>query len=96
MSDLLLSSASLLAGFILAAALLIGRTRRLRQDLRQRSAELAEAREKLHGLEAELEAAQKAAPHPTAEILADNAELRRRMDELADLLLEQGPSQSGG
>ena len=90
MSDLLPVALGLLAGFVLAAAILTGRIRQLRRDLRESGPEIADMRDTVRRLERELEATRARPAEDSAAILADNAELRRRMDELADALLAQG------
>ena len=72
---------------LLAAALLSVRLRQARSTVREKEVELAAARDSAKRLEEEAEALRASAEGRTAEILADNADLRRRMDQLADAIL---------
>ena len=86
-SDVLSFLLGVLTGFVVAAAILSPRLRGARSALRTREAELASARETERRLREEAEALRGGAEDRNAEILADNADLRRRMDELADAIL---------
>ncbi|MGA0598105.1 hypothetical protein [Enterovirga sp. CN4-39] len=97
MFDLLLLTAGLLAGVLATLAFLLPKLRKARATLQVIEAELAAARSERNGLTAELETARRAVEEQDAAIAAENAELRRRMDELADQILarEMPPPQAG-
>lgn len=90
MSPVPLFLIGLVTGILVAAAILSARLRAARSALRAREAELAAAREEAERLGGEVEALRRAGEGRSAEILADNADLRRRMDELADAILARG------
>ncbi len=79
----------LLAGALAVTAALLPRIRAGKAALTLLEADLTAAREERRALEAELQAAQDAADASRAVIDAENAELRRRMDELADLIMRR-------
>ena len=87
MSDLLLLSAGLLAGLVAAVVALLPPLRASRAMARLLESQLTSAKHERQALQAELAAAQEAADLRKREIDAENAELRGRMDELAELLM---------
>jgi hypothetical protein len=89
-SDLLLLFVGLLSGALAASAILVPRLRAARGAAELVEQRLASALKDRHELQGHLDAAQSALDTRAAEIAAENAELRRRMDELADLIMERG------
>ena len=90
MSDLVPFCIGLIGGVLVAAAIFVARARVVRRQLRAAETDLATGRDKVRRLETELTAAQARSEASAAEIAAGDAELRRRMDELADALLSKG------
>jgi hypothetical protein len=89
-SDLLLLFVGLLSGALAASAILVPRLRAARGGTVLLEQRLASALQDRHELQAHLDATQSAFDARGTEIAAENAELRRRMDELADLIMERG------
>jgi hypothetical protein len=94
-SEILLFLTGFVAGGLLIGAVLVPRLRHTRLTCRMLEGEITTARHERQQLEAELASARYAADARGSEILADNAELRRRMDELADMLLARHAPQKG-
>lgn len=87
MSELLLLLVGLTAGALAASLVLQPRLRAGRTALLLLQAELTASRHERRELEEELTAAREGAPSDRPGMAAENAELRRRMDELADMIL---------
>ena len=90
-SDILLLAAGGVAGFLAHA--LLGRRNRQREAARREA--LEQEVERLRGQRrdeaARIAALERAAAEPDPRIEAETAELRRRMDDLADALMRAGP-----
>ena len=94
MSDLLPLLVGFLAGALVTAAILVPRLRAERGATRMIEARLASALRERQDARAELDAAQDALAAGNAAIAAENAELRRRMDEIAELIMARGEKQN--
>jgi outer membrane murein-binding lipoprotein Lpp len=88
-SDILLLMAAFLAGAIAAGAVLLPRLRQVRGMVTLLESQLSGVGHERQALADELAAARDEAAVRDREIAAENAELRRRMDGLADLLMNQ-------
>jgi outer membrane murein-binding lipoprotein Lpp len=88
-SDILLLMAALLAGAIAAGAVLLPRLRQARGMVTLLESQLSGVGHERQALADELAASRDEAAVRDREIAAENAELRRRMDEIADLLMKQ-------
>ncbi|NNM73654.1 hypothetical protein [Enterovirga aerilata] len=89
MPDILLLLTGFLAGAFAAAAALVPKLRQARTTAALLETELSAARRDRGAMEAELQAAHDALDARDREIRIENAELRRRMDELADMIMRQ-------
>ena len=89
MSDLLLLLLGLLAGGLMVTAALLPSLRATRATAALLERELAAARAERNAIEADLRAAQEAADVSKAQIDAENAALRIRMDEVADMIMRR-------
>ena len=90
MSEFLLFLAGVLAGSAGTAAVLVPRFRARRATVQLLEARLAAGVKEHQSLQAELAAAQNSLNAQGAQVSAENAELRRRMDELADAIMRAG------
>ena len=90
MPDLLPLLLGLLAGALATAAILLPRLRAERGAVKLIEDRLASALRERQELQAELDAAQEALATRSSAIDAENEELRRRMDEIADLIMARG------
>lgn len=89
MAEILPFLIGLIAGLVVAGLPFAARVRRLRTEVRLKDAALAAAREVVRKLQDEAEAARLRPAEVSVEILADNADLRRRIDEVTDALMAQ-------
>ena len=95
MSDLLLFFAGLLVGGTAAMAATRPALRAARATSRLLEGQLTSAKHERQALQAEFAAAAERADLRSQEIAAENAELRARMDELADRLMSHPESRDG-
>ena len=91
MSDFLLFLAGAVAGSAVTAAILLPRLRARLATVKLLEARHTSALKERQSLQAELAAAQDALEKRSSEMTAETAELRRRMDELADAIMARGP-----
>ena len=94
MSDVLLFLVGVLGGAVGIAAILLPRLRARRATIQLLEARLASAVKEHQALQTDLAAAQDAIDARSAEVSAETAELRRRMDELADAIMAGGRTPS--